>query len=756
MIPNPDLAEPILRWVAETSLQVAVLCAAMLLVEAVAWRWLSARTRVWLWSLVLLRLVLPPLPAPPDSDFLTKTKLVARLTPKAATEPGAAEPKDPSIESKRATSRRPEVFPQLAPGAWTNAPTTLDAASTADETAGKTAIESSTIVPALCGGWIVGFLAWIAAAIVRERRLRVSLRSAARCADEPLLAEIASAARSIGLARRVEVIVTDAVGGPAATGIRRAVLLLPPDFAATRDEPARRCVLLHELAHLRHRDALADAVLAALRAAFWFHPFVHVAMRRLHEAREELRDHEALSAQGAPPPASYARTLLDAIERGSVDRSTPALAFLRGHEWKRRLTMIQNHGQRSRIVRIASSFALLLLASGVVLGAATSTLTPKNDPGAVALRDLDRVRVEGYAQWPQWREDLERTFDRVLPELKFENANRRDALSSLAFLASLNVVLDPDLDPMWFEEPVDLVARSVTVREALDLLLGPTQALGYECFEGGLRIAPRDAIRPETETRFYSLAPFVEGVDDVDHRHDVYSTLIDLLRAYADPSRGARFDEGVWSIGTYRDLLVLNADRAMHDSSKRFLERLLGPIDEVAKEPVVARPYEQEIDRALATRVSYDFDGQPLSDVLRLLSNAVGFSILVDESRRDEPVAMNVKDVPAREILVQLGRRLALFPVVRSGVIVFSESPESTVELYDIADLVPATGDERFEAIDSLADVIRSQIDPSSWDNHPGFSISFLGGRMIVRQTPENQLALRGMLAALEKALGDD
>lgn len=753
MITQTSIVESFCRWLAETSLQVALLVVVLLCVEALAWRMFTARARTLLWGLVLLRLVLPPLPAPVAAEVIAETKLMTRFVPPPAkaevSPPSAPNPSDSSVERVPPFTRvvtAPVLGFTKGAGAL---PVVEPAASTAPAAEPHVSME---IVVALT--WGAGFLVALAITLARELRFRRRLRGAVVCADESLRAEIADAASAIGLKQSVAVLVTDAVKGAAATGIRHARLLLPIDFTTHYSATARRCVLLHELAHVRHRDALVNGVLVILRAAFWFHPLVHVALRRLHEAREELRDHDALSVADAPRPTSYARTLLEALERGAQDVSTPALAFLRGHDWRRRLTMIQTHGKTSKFVRSASGVTILALGSVVLIGAARPGLVPPAPASSgTATTGLDRIHVESYAKWPEWREELERTLTRVLPEVKLVDMSRKDALSSLGFLASLNVLLDPNVDIEYIERPVDLVATSITTRDALGFLLEPSGGLGFECFDGGIRIAHRDDLKAETETRFYSLAPFVSQIGDSDVKQETVDHLISLIRSFADPARTEQFDTAQWSIGTYRDLLVLNADRPMHDATKRLLERLIGPIDEVARDLPQTHPHDAVLAELLDRRTTFEANDEPLREVLKKLQSTTGVSMWTLDDHLDQPVQLSVANRPTRDLLSDIARQVGLHLVVRSGVITLAVTPESTVEIYEIGGLVPSDGEERGWAIDSLYDVIRSQIDPTSWDTYAGFTTSIFGDRLIVRQTPQNQVALRGMLGALEKAL---
>ena len=90
----------------------------------------------------------------------------------------------------------------------------------------------------------------------------------------------------------------------------------------TYDDNMLTYVILHELAHLRRRDALVEALLSVLECLLFFHPAIWWLSRQVREAREQCCDQEAL--RGGASPESLARALLHLAE--STMSPAPALA----------------------------------------------------------------------------------------------------------------------------------------------------------------------------------------------------------------------------------------------------------------------------------------------------------------------------------------------------------------------------------------------------------------------------------------------
>ncbi|MDB4963427.1 MAG: peptidase BlaR1 [Myxococcales bacterium] len=167
-----------------------------------------------------------------------------------------------------------------------------------------------SIAPAI--GWLVLAAVWaLGTSIVLARALSAqqrAVRMARRAAPAPraahqLLGTVAAELR----VRAPRLVVGDDATGPFVVGLLAPTIVVPPALLA---EPALlRAALLHELAHVRRRDALGRCVQVLATAMFFFWPVVRLAGRRLDLAREAACDAWALEAGNVPRPA-YARLLV--------------------------------------------------------------------------------------------------------------------------------------------------------------------------------------------------------------------------------------------------------------------------------------------------------------------------------------------------------------------------------------------------------------------------------------------------------------
>jgi bla regulator protein BlaR1 len=109
---------------------------------------------------------------------------------------------------------------------------------------------------------------------------------------------------------------------PAVMGCLRPVLLLPPGSLERAPTRRDRHALLHELAHVRRRDLWLDEAVELVRALFWFHPLVWLAVARIRAWSEVACDATVARALGRST-GEYRDTLVLAA-RDALDFRRPA------------------------------------------------------------------------------------------------------------------------------------------------------------------------------------------------------------------------------------------------------------------------------------------------------------------------------------------------------------------------------------------------------------------------------------------------
>ena len=198
-----------------------------------------------------------------------------------------------------------------------------------------TSIAPSLAWIALAAVWALGTLVVLGRAL---RSYRATLATARSADDAPtharaLLATLGGTAR---------LAVGDPATGPYVVGLLRPIIVVPP--ALLEDPTLLRAALVHELAHVRRKDALGRFLQVWATAMFFWWPAVRLIGRRLDLSREAACDAWALEACQLPRPA-YARLLL----RMAALRTGAATALASPRSLELRVAAVLGPPTRARI-----------------------------------------------------------------------------------------------------------------------------------------------------------------------------------------------------------------------------------------------------------------------------------------------------------------------------------------------------------------------------------------------------------------------
>jgi beta-lactamase regulating signal transducer with metallopeptidase domain/tetratricopeptide (TPR) repeat protein len=186
---------------------------------------------------------------------------------------------------------------------------------------------------------------------------------------------------SLGIRKRITVIVTDHVKSPALFGYFRPRLLLPPHFLDALQKDELRYVFLHELSHLKRHDIVVSWLVTVLQIIHWFNPFVWYAFHHLRVDQEAACDAYVLSRTKQIQPADYANTIVSLLESFIQNRQLPSLVGIMENksQIRRRIAMIINF--KSYALQTKCALILMLFIVGVVFLTGSSGKADANKTG---------------------------------------------------------------------------------------------------------------------------------------------------------------------------------------------------------------------------------------------------------------------------------------------------------------------------------------------------------------------------------------
>lgn len=252
-------------WMVEALAASAFLIALVLLVRGPVRRTFGAPVAYALWSLPLLRLLLPPLP---DN---VREQVAAPITHAFAAP---------------ITQVGQQVTVLIVPAAG-------DAAAPSFLTLGSS----------LAALWVLGAAAFIGWHVLAYHRFR-----------RRLLARASTVDRIDG----VTIVESAAATGPLAFGVLRRFVAFPRDFAARYDADERRLALAHELGHHARGDLVANWLALAVLALHWFNPLAWYAFRAFRADQEMANDARVLARLGSGARHAYACAIVKAAHGGAI------------------------------------------------------------------------------------------------------------------------------------------------------------------------------------------------------------------------------------------------------------------------------------------------------------------------------------------------------------------------------------------------------------------------------------------------------
>ena len=215
----------------------------------------------------------------------------------------------------------------------------------------------------LLGIWIVGMLAMMILIIKSSLRLRTIKRSALSLQNPEVRRLYNKCLNEMKIARNISVYSTAFLKSPIIVGLLKPCIYLPIHLISDYHESDMRYMLLHELQHYRHKDALANYLMNFVGVLYWFNPFVWFALREMRNDREIACDTSVLKMLEADDYEDYGNTLINFIEKVSSS-PFPFASSLSGNmkQMKRRIINIASYEKPTFYKKLKGLTAFILIA----------------------------------------------------------------------------------------------------------------------------------------------------------------------------------------------------------------------------------------------------------------------------------------------------------------------------------------------------------------------------------------------------------
>ena len=150
--------------------------------------------------------------------------------------------------------------------------------------------------------YLLGVIVFLARYILNYIKLRILLNKGAYISIEnQQLIDSIALQYNLNSCKAVEV---EGVPSPFVCGILRPILVIPSDKNIDKK------IILHELLHLKYKDAMQSILWALLRSIHWCNPFIHFIFNKIENDMEILCDYRVLERLEGEEKREYGNILL--------------------------------------------------------------------------------------------------------------------------------------------------------------------------------------------------------------------------------------------------------------------------------------------------------------------------------------------------------------------------------------------------------------------------------------------------------------
>lgn len=240
----------------------------------------------------------------------------------------------------------------------------------------------------LFGVWLVGILAMILLFVRSKKRLKTLEKSALPLQNREIRKLYRDCLKEMNITKDIPIYSTAFLKSPVIVGLFRPCIYLPIhlisdcntfDYSAAvmshKPQNELRYMLLHELQHYRHKDALVNYVMNIAGILYWFNPFVWYALIEIRNDREVACDTSVLEMLSENDYEDYGNTLINFAEKVSLT-PFPFAAGISSNmkQMKRRILNIASYEKPSLQKRIRS-MAVFVLTAVLLIGTAPALST---------------------------------------------------------------------------------------------------------------------------------------------------------------------------------------------------------------------------------------------------------------------------------------------------------------------------------------------------------------------------------------------
>lgn len=317
-----EIAQSWWIWMGPMFWQASLLILILISIDALIRNWAWPQVRYALWTLVLIKLVIPP-------AFTLPVSIVPHLQPVVPSSvqtqwQGTFEYASRNAGDTETTISSPAVNEMQNP-------VQMDQNQSKIDTAGSVTHINLTWKAYLLMTWFTGMIAFIVILTSRIKRLMRWHREQKKKKNlsiphwfHDLLVTTAS---NMNIHRLPAIVFSEQAVTPAVYGFFQPVLLFPAGYFKDLSPKEAEHVLLHELAHIKRGDLILHTITLVLHIVYWFNPLMILVGRQIKHIRELCCDLTVANILKEKTSA-YRQTLVDTARELLTESLEPGMGLL--------------------------------------------------------------------------------------------------------------------------------------------------------------------------------------------------------------------------------------------------------------------------------------------------------------------------------------------------------------------------------------------------------------------------------------------
>jgi beta-lactamase regulating signal transducer with metallopeptidase domain/uncharacterized protein YecT (DUF1311 family) len=218
------------------------------------------------------------------------------------------------------------------------------------------------------------------------------------CQRQDILEVLNECQAMLKVRTKVTVVYNPYYKSPALYGLFRPKIMVNQKMLDELSRAEMRYIFLHELAHLKRKDLLPNAIGLFILAVYWYNPLIWYSIQRMKQDCEIACDAAVLDAVNPEENKKYGLAIINMLNVLSAPGMAPGTVGFAGRYNKRRITMITQHKKTSIMWTIPAVLLCILIFAGCssVVGPSVSTgivpgngqdLTNNEEPGSTPKTD---------------------------------------------------------------------------------------------------------------------------------------------------------------------------------------------------------------------------------------------------------------------------------------------------------------------------------------------------------------------------------